>query len=42
VGASLEPVVTLPGTARTKVWQDKNGFSVEIEAHTLTCLRIAA
>jgi hypothetical protein len=42
VGSSLEPVVTLPGTARTKVWQDKNGFSVEIEAHSLTCLRIAA
>jgi hypothetical protein len=42
VGSSFEPVVTLPGTARTKVWQDKNGFSVEIEAHTLTCLRIAA
>ena len=42
VGSSLEPVVTLPGTARTRVWQDKGGFSVEIEAHTLTCLRITA
>ncbi len=37
--ARLEPVVTLPGTARTTVRRDTNGFTVDIEAHSLTCLR---
>ena len=42
VGSSLEPVVTLPGTARTNVRRTKDGFTVEIEAHSLTCLRLAS
>ncbi len=39
-GSRLEPVVRLPGTARINVGRDKEGFTVEIEAHSLTCLRL--
>ena len=42
VGASFEPVVTLPGTARTKVRPNRDSFALELEAHSLTCFRVSA
>jgi hypothetical protein len=42
VGATLEAVVTLPGTARTKVRPNGDGFAVELGEHSLTCLRLSA
>jgi hypothetical protein len=42
VGSTFEPVVTLPGTARTKVRPTEGSFAIELEAHSLTCLRLSA
>lgn len=39
-GSGFEAAVTLPRTSRTNIQRSQDGFTVEIEAHALTCLRI--